>query len=112
MRDPTVIKSANHGTALELFDHNADYFSVRLNGPDFHGVGRVYAYPPTGLDTFFQDLAVHWRGWGGKMEWASLEGELSLTATSDSTGHTNLAVRLRSGPYPFDWTLTAVLVIE
>lgn len=112
MGDSTVIKSANYGTTLELFEHDGDYFSVRLHGPEFHGAGRVYACPPTGLDTFFQDLANHWRGWSGKKEWASLEGELSLTATSDSTGHTSLVVRLKSGPYPFDWTLTAVLAIE
>jgi hypothetical protein len=112
MADSTIIKSANHGTALEFFDQEPDYFSVRLHGPDFHGAGRVYAYEPTGLASFFRDLAAHWRGWTGKKEWASLEGELSLCATCDSTGHTSLTVRLRSGPYPFDWSLSVVLLIE
>src|SRR5688572_15692057 len=99
MADSTIIKSANHGMALEFFDQEPDYFSVRLQGPDFYGAGRIYAYEPTGLASFFRDLAAHWRGWTGKKEWASLEGELSLCATCDSTGHTSLAVRLHSGPY-------------
>jgi len=64
------------------------------------------------LASFFSDLAAHWQGWSGKKEWGSLEGELSFTATSDSTGHTSLVVRLRSGPYPYDWTLTATLLID
>lgn len=111
---PTIIKSAYDGITLEFFDLEADYFKVRLSGSDFSGTARVYVYEPmpTHLANFFRDLANQWQGWPGKKEWVSLEGELSLTATSDSTGHTSLSVRLRSGPYPFDWSLSGVLLIE
>lgn len=112
MGSPAVIKSSHDGTSLEFSDHSAGYYVATLRGPEFHGSARVYADEPSHLVAFFRDLATNWRGWSGKKEWASLEGELSFAATCDSTGHTSLAARLRSGPYPFDWTLTAVLLIE
>jgi hypothetical protein len=107
-----AIKSSHDGTSLEFSDYAGDYFQAALRGPGFQGCGRVYAYEPSHLASFFLDLAAHWQGWSGKKEWGSLEGELSFTATSDSTGHTSLAVRLRSGPYPYDWTLTTMLLID
>ncbi len=107
-----AIKSSHDGTSLVFSDFSGDYFQAALRGPNFEGSGRVYAYEPAHMAAFFRDLAAHWQGWSGQKEWGSLEGELSLTATSDSTGHTSLAVRMRSGPYPFDWTLTAMLLIE
>jgi hypothetical protein len=114
MGDSTIIKSAHDDTTLEFLHCDADHFKVSLRGLDFHCTARVYSFEPrpNHLAGFFRDLAVHWRGWPGKKEWTSLEGELSLVATSDSTGHTSLAVRLRSGPYPFDWSLSVVLLIE
>src|SRR5262245_4022895 len=108
MEPPLVIQSANHGTVLEFSDSDGEFFSVRLHSPEFQGACRVYAYEPTGLGTFFRDLATHWRDWTERKQWSSLEGELSLSATSDSTGHTSLSVRLRSGPYPFQWSVSAV----
>ena len=113
MEHSTTIKSAHDGTALEFSDFAGSYYRVRLSGPNFNGVCQVYAYEPgTGPDKFFRDLAADWRGWQGKKEWSSLEGELRFSATSDSTGHTNLSVWLRSGPYPFDWSLSGVLLLE
>ena len=112
MDSSAVIKSSHDGTSLEFSDHSGGYYLATLRGPEFHGGARVYTDEPSHLAAFFRDLAAHWQGWSGQKEWGSLEGELSFTATSDSTGHTSLAVRLRSGPYPFDWTLTAVVLIE
>jgi hypothetical protein len=107
-----VIKSSERGAVLELFDFDGDNFTVSVRGHGFHGVCRVYAYEPTELATYFQDLAAHWRGWSGEKAWCSLEGELSLSATSDSTGHTSLTVRLRPNAYAHRWTLSATLVVE
>ena len=112
MHASAAIKSSQDGTSLEFSGFAGDYFQVALRGPSFQGCGRVYADEPSHLAAFFRDLAAHWQGWSGKKEWGSLEGELLFTATSDSTGHTSLAVRLRSGPYPYDWTLTAMLLID
>lgn len=38
--------------------------------------------------------------------------ELRFSAACDSTGHTSLSVRLRSGPYPLDWSISAALLLE
>ena len=113
MEDSTVIKSAHDGTTLEFSDRTGDHYRVSLTGPNFHGDCSVYAYEPAAdLSAFFRDMATNWRGWQGKKEWSSLEGELKLAGIIDSTGHISLSVRLRSGPYPFDWTISAVLLLE
>lgn len=108
MEHSALIKSAHDGTTLEF----SDGFNVCLCGPNFRGAAQVYPYRPARLGEFFRDLAIHSKGWVGKKEWGSLEGELSLAATIDSTGHIYLTVRLRSGPYPFEWLLSAMLLIE
>src|SRR3954466_8333546 len=112
MAPSAVIKSSHDGTGLEFSDHSGGYYLATLRGPEFHGGARVYADESSHLVAFFRDLAAHWQGWTGQKEWGSLEGELLFTATSDSTVHTSLAVRLTSGPYPFDSSLRAVLLIE
>jgi hypothetical protein len=113
MEHSTVIKSAHDGTTLEFTDRDGDHYRVNLTGPNFHGDCSVYAYEPVAhLSGFFRDMATSWRGWQGKKEWSSLEGELKLAATIDSTGHISLLVRLRSGPNPFNWTISAVLLLE
>jgi hypothetical protein len=112
MHPSVTIKSSHDGTSIEFSDLVGGYFQTGLRGPDFQGSGRVYADEPSHLAAFFRDLAAHWQGWSGQKQWGSLEGELQFTATSDSTGHTTLGVRLRSGPYPYDWTLTTALLID
>jgi hypothetical protein len=107
-----TIKSAHDGTMLEFSDHTGSHYRVSLTGPNYHGDCTVYAYEPVHLGAFFRDMAKHWQGWQGKKEWSSLEGELALSATIDSTGHVSLSVRIRSGPYPFDWTTSTVLLLE
>jgi len=112
MEFSVVIKSAHDGTALEFFDHAGDGYKVSLRGSNYQGTVCVYDVEPAHLRAFFHDLAAHWRGWQDEKKWGSLEGELTLTAVTDSTGHTSLLVRLRSGPYPYDWSLTTTLLIE
>lgn len=112
MESIVCIKSAHDGTALELFGRSGGYYRVRLAGPNFNGVASVYEYEPIYLKMFFSGLAANWKGWSGRKEWASLEGELSLSAVADSTGHINLSVRIRSGDFPFNWNLSATLLLE
>jgi hypothetical protein len=111
--NPTIIKSAHDGTTLEFSDVRGDYYRVSLTGPTFHGDCVVYGYEPAShLSGFFRDMATSWQGWQGKKEWSSLQDELELAATIDSTGHIRLSVCLRSGPTPLGWTLLAVLLLE
>jgi hypothetical protein len=112
-RHSIVIKSAHGGTTLDFSELAGGFYRVTLSVSDVRGSCLVCDYEPAAyLRGFFRDLATNWRGWKGKKEWSSLEGELRLTATSDSVGHISLSVRIRSGPYPFDWSLSTTLLLE
>jgi hypothetical protein len=61
---------------------------------------------------FFQALSDSWAGWQGPKHWAALEGEYSLTATTDLTGHVTLTVELNPhGPVP-GFCATCMLALE
>src|ERR1700733_10539260 len=94
-RHSSVLTSAHDGTALAFSEHSGGYYRVSLSGPSVRGSCVVYASEPAAhLGGFFRDLAMNWRGWQGKKEWSSLEGELSFSAMSDSKGHASVTVRL------------------
>jgi hypothetical protein len=113
MDSAVTITSAHDGTTLDFFDFRIASYKVKLKGPNYEGTASVYAHPEFPLfDSFFRDLAQDWSGWKGEREWGSLEGEFRLCATIDSTGHVDLMVKIKSGPYPYDWSLTTTLVLE
>jgi hypothetical protein len=113
MEHSAVIKSAHHGTTLEFTDRTRWHYRMILSGPNFHGDCVVYAYEPASqLTAFFRDMANKSRGWEGVKEWSSLERELKLAATIDSTGHIGLAVRLRPVPSGTDWVISANLLLK
>ena len=67
---------------------------------------------PTGsFAELFEDLAANWRGWLGRKEWRSLEGELRLTAECDRLGHVWITTELGQGS-PAAWTATLVVLVE
>lgn len=49
--------------------------------------------PP--LETFFDDLATHWRGWDDVKEWRAYAHGLALSCTHDGLGHITMTVELR-----------------
>lgn len=112
MESTVILKSAHDGTTLEFFERGGGYFLVRISGPNMQATAKFYEYEPAHLKRFFSDLAANSKGWPAKKEWGSLEGELALSATADSLGHISLAVQLRSGPYPLDWKLSAMILLE
>ena len=111
--EPTVtLKSAHDGTAVEFSQRGGGYFLASIAGPNIQASATVYEYEPTYLKRFFADVAANWKGWTGKKEWKSLEGELVLSATADSKGHISLWLHLSSGSSPFDWKLSAMILLE
>jgi hypothetical protein len=106
-----LIQSARDEAALELAPLDEDFFLATLRSRGVSGAARVGTFMANGLGEFFRYFADNWRGWQGVKAWASLEGELSLTAESDRVGHVFLDVRLREGA-PARWTLEANLVLE
>src|ERR1041384_5591920 len=105
------MKSANSEAMVEFANYANDYFEVVLSEPNFRGMLKVYQ-PDSPLPTeLFRDLARNWKGWDGKRLWASIEGELTLSATCDSAGHTMLTVELRRQTRDA-WRLLGHLVLE
>ena len=84
--------SGERDTNLILLDYCVDLISPKVKGT-FKIYNPPFAHPP---DEFLIQLAQNWRGWDGKKTWASLEGELRFSATSDSTGHTYLVASART----------------
>jgi hypothetical protein len=111
MNASLVIESAENEAALELSPYDANFFLATLRSRGVNGTAKVGTYMSNGVADFFADFARHWKGWEGSKEWRSLEGELSLTARSDTLGHVYLTSTLREGA-PDKWTLRANLVLE
>jgi Family of unknown function (DUF6228) len=95
MDEFTIYTSGGYSLRFHSSERDAkgwlEYFSVTLQSPQANGTYTVY-YPPYGkpINGFFERLAKDWRGLRDKLHWESMEGELSLSAESDSTGHTYL----------------------
>jgi len=65
-------------------DGNPDYLRAALVAPGLRAQIEVYVYYAVkelgDLTAFFDSMEAAWRGWAGDKTWASLEGELSLSA--------------------------------
>lgn len=62
-------------------------------------------HQPAELVALFEQLARDWKGWEGKREWSSIEGELTLAFSSDNTGHIHVDVVVRNSEIDRDWSL-------
>lgn len=116
--DSFRIKSTHDGATVNFCDPirsgagELDYFTVAIEAPNANAVAKIYAYQAETLCAFFADIARSWRGWDGEKNWASLEGELGLRATSDRLGHVTLGYTLRSGHGLYDWCVAGALELE
>lgn len=88
-------------------------FVVRIEEPGLSAAARIEnSGVIQGPETFFQDIAQNWRGWEGEKTWYALEGELELTATSDSLGHITIHVQLRPTAGPEGWRVISYAYAE
>lgn len=74
---------------------------------------EVSVYLPDGsqdLAAKLRSSADQWRGWPGEFEWASVEGELTITWTHDGRGHVSFVAALM--PPRSKWTSSVVIVVE
>jgi hypothetical protein len=65
-----------------------------------------------GLPRLFEFISENWRGWEGERQWSSLEGEFSLTASSDKLGHIRLVFCLAPNVLEFGWKLKGEIELE
>jgi hypothetical protein len=90
------IKSACSDRELAFLEYQGDYFAVDLRGHAVSARRRVWTHIDIGLLVeLFDEMAAHRDGWSDTLEWASLEGEMRLSAKCDRLGHVVLHVVLR-----------------
>jgi hypothetical protein len=116
MTDEVVVQSSNSPGRLILSNPEyhpncgLNYFVATLEDADLEASSRVYAYRADALLTLFRDLAANWRGWEGEKLGSTIEGDLLLTCTSDSLGHTFVKVRLISQMH--NWNVEITLRLD
>jgi hypothetical protein len=86
-------------------------FTVELHGRGLDVVRTVFVYSWHGLDKFFDQLVERWRGWEGSETWESPEGDLTVDAHADHTGHVMLRFRVQDGPMP-SWQASIEVMVD
>ena len=88
-------------------------YSVTIQTPAFTATKAIHNHP-AGSDPsiLFQDFAQNPQGWQGEKGWGSMDGELSFSATMDSTGHVFLSVKITSDPDKQSWNVKTTMLIE
>jgi hypothetical protein len=91
-----------------------EWVRVDVKATSFQATRAVWLYRTNdGLNSFFQQLARFDGPWRDHQSWKSIEGELSMFATCDSTGHVTFRVILRDDPIMSErWFLDATLITE
>jgi hypothetical protein len=109
-----IIKSANTGAKLEFSEVENEYFTVTFSGVSLSASHRVWVY--TGdceqLVSLFVEMAENWTGWEGTKSWAAIEGDFSLSCTSDKLGHIALEVELVGRDTPELWSAKFNVEVE
>lgn len=114
-----TIRSAHDGTSLTISDFRPEYggadsetFLVTAKVGRWFAEVRASTFMTEDLGTFFRTLAENWTGWDGERSWGSLEGEFSLTATSNHTGHITMKFTLAQPWTGFEWQVAGALELE
>jgi hypothetical protein len=106
--------SPNDGSVLSLTvtrrSEGETDFDVGVNTPWFSGIASASTYMSGSPAVMFGEMASAWTGWKGQKQWGDLEGRVEFFATSDSTGHVALTVKLVGHDY--DSSLVVVLKFD
>lgn len=92
--------------------HEVDSYAVRLSVAGLQAHADVYFYGDDGLPEFVADLARDWRGWSGRRDWYSLEGQLTLDAEHDGLGTVEVIAGLTPDAAFLPWRASAVLHLD
>ena len=112
MPEPLLLKSADSAAVLEFANASGVYFDVALSAPHFRGATRVYNEPfGRSPAHFFRELVEKLPGSKEETGWGSLDGEFSLEAISDLTGHTTVRVMIQENTGEV-WRVEGYLILE
>lgn len=98
---------------LTFSEHDGDYFLITYESSAVKIHKRVWGYTDCEfLVNLFEFIAKEWKGWKGTQEWASIEGEFSISATCDNLGHVMLAITIKEHDGPERWNSEVSLGID
>lgn len=98
---------------MTFSNRNGDYFDAELAGDSISAKKGIWGYTDTAfLIDLFDSFARDWKGWEGARHWAAIEGDLDLTATSDTLGHIRLDVILCNNNPEDDWKVDAPVYLD
>ena len=94
------IRSTRNGSTLTLSDLHSRAegfvtYTAGLKTLALSAVVEVEDFGFEGLVGYFSEMARQWRGWKGALTYESIEGQLQLESTSDTSGHIFLKVSPR-----------------
>jgi len=113
MMNDCVLKSPISSAILTFYDRDVEYFTVMYANPSVKLKKRVWGYTDCNLlIDLFMSIASEWRGWKGIKQWASIEGDFSISATCDSLGHVMLNIILVEFDGPEPWMSEVQLGLE
>ncbi|MFC5527837.1 DUF6228 family protein [Rhodanobacter ginsengisoli] len=109
-----MIKSTASDRELAFVGAREHHFTVEFRSLEVRAVREVYSFPDApGPETFFSRIAAHDRPWAGSDDWSSLEGEFSISATCDRSGHVVFSVSICGVPGAADeWRVTGSITSE
>jgi hypothetical protein len=96
----------------DLGEGDSCTYRARLTGGPVEASVEVYDMFPEAWAKLFEDMARQWRGWDGALQHASLEGHISVSCTSNRTGHIKVRVKLNGEPSGADWLAANTLYLE
>lgn len=92
-------------------DGSIDSVLVTVDQKGLHATQRVLTINDfRDLVLFFNDLSAQWRGWTGSKNYASLEGDLQISARHD--GRVSLDFEISQKSVPRGWSLAGVLLLD
>ena len=108
-----AIKSTKGGRTLSFNNRKGDHFDAEISGDSISAKKKVWGHTDTRLlIDLFESLAKDWKGWEGERQWASIEGDLRLTATCDRWGHIQIEVYFHNNDPDDDWALSAPIFVD
>lgn len=107
MNESFILKSSSDDCVIEfsgnipeeLRDYDEARYQINLISKSISAVVDVRDHRPIHWAKFFAEMAKERKGWKGVKECRSLEGEISMSATSDSLGHILIQVTLHPDLY-------------
>ena len=95
------------------YPHGADTADIIAEIANSHVSASVSVHDaiPAQWSLYFADLAKHWRGWIGEKRHQSFDRRLTISCTSQRTGHVKLRIVLRN-PDTDNWQAEVTLDIE